>query len=218
MTPLMMHSISPLLIIAFGIVLSLLLIAWRRSQKLILIFTIAVFISALIATVSLVINLTGAIQVTTLMKVDNYGNFALLLILVSSIAVSILSSAWLTHCVEVHDEFYILLQLVVLGAAVLVISDHFASLFLGFELLSIALVGMVGYSRDSQYSVESSFKYLILSASASSFMLLGIAFLYSQSGNLSFSAPLFNTTSSSLFYHAGIFLFLMWLPDFLHGP
>jgi len=162
------------------------------------------------------------------MKVDNYGNFAFILILVASIAVGFLSSTWLTHSVEVHDEFFILLQLVVLGAGVLVMSDHFASLFLGFELLSIALVGMVGYSRDSQYSVESSFKYLILSASASSFMLLGIAFIYSQSGSLSFAVeaePVY-----SLFYSSGILLFLvgvafklslapfhLWTPDVYQG-
>jgi len=228
MTQLMMQSLSPLLIIAFGSVLSLLLIAWRRSQKLILTFTLAIFVCALLACISLVMNLTGEVQVTTLMKVDNYGNFAFILILVASIAVGFLSSAWLTHSVEVHDEFFILLQLVVLGAGVLVMSDHFASLFLGFELLSIALVGMVGYSRDSQYSIESSFKYLILSASASSFMLLGIAFIYSQSGSLSFSveaAPVYN-----LFYSSGVLLFLvgvafklslapfhLWTPDVYQG-
>lgn len=234
MTELMMHSLSPLLIIAFGLVLSLLLIAWHRSQKLILIFTLAIFVCALFASISLFINSTNAIQVTTLIKIDNYGNFALVLVLVASIAVSLLSSKWLTHSVEVHDEFFILLQLVALGAGILVMSDHFASLFLGFELLSIALVGMVGYSRDSQYSVESSFKYLILSASASSFMLLGIAFIYSQSGSLSFATALFLNEGAiyevSLFYHAGISLFLVgiafklslapfhfWTPDVYQG-
>lgn len=234
MTELMMHSLSPLLIIAFGLVLSLLLIAWRRSQKLILIFTLAIFVCALLASISLLMNLTNAVQVTTLIKVDNYGNFALILVLAASIAVSLLSSTWLTHSVEVHDEFFILLQLVVLGAGILVMSDHFASLFLGFELLSIALVGMVGYSRDSQYCVESSFKYLILSASASSFMLLGIAFIYSHSGSLSFASALFFnegvSPDISLFYHAGILLFLvgiafklslapfhLWTPDVYQG-
>lgn len=228
MTQLMMQSLSPLLIIAFGIVLSLLLIAWRRSQKLILTFTLAIFVCALLASTSLIMHLTEAIQVTTLIKVDSYGNFAFILILAASIAVGLLSSIWLTHSVEVHDEFFILLQLVVLGAGVLVMSDHFASLFLGFELLSIALVGMVGYSRCSQYSVESSFKYLVLSASASSFMLLGIAFIYSQSGSLSFVVevePLYG-----LFYSSGILLFLvgvafklslapfhLWTPDVYQG-
>ena len=228
MTLLMLQSLSPLLIIAFGTVLSLLLIAWRRSQKMILAFTIAIFVCAILASISLVINLTDGIQVTSLMKIDRYGCITLILILIASISVSILSSAWLTHSVEMHDEFFILLQLVVLGAGVLVMSDHFASLFLGFELLSISLVGMVGYSRSSEHSVESSFKYLILSACASSFMLLGIAFIYSQSGSLSFSVKVDDVLG--FFYVVGMALFLVgtffklslapfhfWTPDVYQG-
>jgi NADH-quinone oxidoreductase subunit N len=228
MTQLMMQSLSPLLIVAFGTVLSLLLIAWHRSQKMILFFTLAIFICALLASISLIINVKDPVQVTALMKIDFNSNFAFILILLASIVVGILSSSWLMHSVEVHDEFFILLQLVVLGAGVLVMSDHFASLFLGFELLSIALVGMVGYSRDCQYSVESSFKYLILSASASSFMLLGIAFIYSQSGSLSFAVEL--EPVYSVFYSSGILLFLvgvafklsfapfhLWTPDVYQG-
>ncbi len=235
----MLQSLLPVLIVAFGIVLSLLLIAWRRSQKLILIFTLAIFSVALLASFSLFVNLPNDVQVTTLAKVDSYGNFVFILVLIASIAVSVLSSMWLTHTTEVHDEFFVLLQLVVLGAGILVISDHYASLFLGFELLSISLVGLVGYSRDSEFSVETSFKYLILSACASSFMLLGIAFIYSYSGSLSFTTEqviltnISNSTpnfGSDFFYRVGFVLFMvgiafklslapfhLWTPDVYQG-
>lgn len=239
MTQLMLHSLLPILIIAFGIVLSLLLIAWRRSQKLILVFTLTILCIALLACVSLFINLTNDIQVTSLMKVDSYGILAFMLVLIASISVSLLSSTWLTHATEVHDEFFVLLQLAVLGAGILVMSDHYASLFLGFELLSISLVGLVGYGRDNKFSVETSFKYLILSACASSFMLLGIAFIYSQSGTLAFDMEKviignINNTAVSVidafFYHTGFLLlmigmafklslapFHLWTPDVYQG-
>lgn len=239
MTQLMLQSLLPVLIVAFGIVLSLLLIAWRRSQKLILIFTLAIFSVALLASFSLFVNLPNDVQVTALVKVDSYGNFAFILVLIASIAVSVLSSMWLTHTTEVHDEFFVLLQLVVLGAGILVISDHYASLFLGFELLSISLVGLVGYSRDSAFSVETSFKYLILSACASSFMLLGIAFIYSYSGSLSFTTEQVmvsnvdnsvNNIGDIFFYRVGFLLFMvgiafklslapfhLWTPDVYQG-
>ncbi|MDG1752328.1 MAG: proton-conducting transporter membrane subunit, partial [Thalassotalea sp.] len=45
--------------------------------------------------------------------------------------------------------------------------------------------GVVGYCRQAPTAVETGFKYLILSASASSFMLLGIAFIYAHTGDLS---------------------------------
>lgn len=229
MTMTMLYNLLPLLIVAFGIVLSLLLVAWHRSQKLILIFTLLIFTCALLASISLPIDINESVQVTKLLKVDGYGNFAFILMLIASMAVSLLSSRWLTNSLEVHDEYFLLIQLVVLGAGILVMSDHFSTLFLGFELLSIALVGLVGYGKNSQLSVETSFKYLILSASASSFMLLGIAFIYSQTGSLSFASANVNT-NYGLFYQAGMLIFLVgvafklslapfhfWTPDVYQG-
>jgi len=153
-------AIVPQLILSFGIVLSLLLIAWQRSKWLIQGFTLMVFVLALIATIDLYT--IDNIQVTALLLVDSYSLVALVLILISALAITIFSGVYLAKYTEVHDEFYLLLQLVILGAAILVISDHFASVFLGFELLSMALVGMVGYFRESDHGLESAFKYLIL--------------------------------------------------------
>jgi len=227
MTITMLYHLLPILIVAFGIVLSLLLIAWHRSQNIILIFTLVVFVCALLASILLPINFNEGEQVTLLLKIDGYGNFAFMLVLIASMAVSLLSSRWLTHSLEVHDEYFVLIQLVVLGSGILVMSDHFAALFLGFELLSIALVGLVGYGKNSPFSVETSFKYLILSACASSFMLLGIAFIYSQTGSLSFASA---NTDYGIFYQAGMLLFLVgvafklslapfhfWTPDVYQG-
>ncbi len=246
--------IAPLLIIAFGIVLSLLLVAWQRSQKLIMCFTFAIFCSALVASITLWLNpsllpaqdMTKGVYVTSLLKIDNYSHYAFTLILLVSLVVTLLGDMFLTDeqrvSPQVHDEFFILLQLVVLGGGVLVASAHFASLFLGFELISIALVGLIGYIKTAQYSVESAFKYLVLSASASSFMLLGIAFIYSQTGSLSFSFDVLASQSGSVepvhaglgelagFYQAGLVLFMVgiafklslapfhfWTPDVYQG-
>ncbi|WDE13372.1 NADH-quinone oxidoreductase subunit N [Thalassomonas haliotis] len=181
----MLLAISPLLIIAFGIVLSLLLIAWRRSRRMLQGLTSAIFIVALIASAPLLFN--SDVPVTTLLKVDGYGVFAFMLVCFSGLMVTLLSGQLLQRNTEAHDEYYLLLQLVILGGGILVFSDHFASLFLGFELLSLALVGLVGFFREEKHAVETAFKYLILSATASSFMLLGIAFIYSQTGSLHFS-------------------------------
>jgi len=237
----MLYNLLPLLIIAFGIVLSLLLVAWRRSQQLMLIFTLSILGCALLASVNLLAGDLSTGQVTPLLNIDRYGMLTLVLVLLSTIAVCLLSSKWLIHAVEVHDEYYILIQLVVLGAGILLFSSHFAALFLGFELLSIALVGLVGYGRNNDFSVETSFKYLILSACASSFMLLGIAFLYSQTGSLSFeyipvelpisvSDHSFEGVEYGVFYQAGMLLFLVgvafklslapfhfWTPDVYQG-
>ena len=141
LTTAMAGAILPQLIIAFGITLALLLVAWKRSQRTIVLFTFFILLVSLIANVSLLTS--QAIQVTQLLKVDGYSTFAFSLILISAIVALRMSHSFLKAHIEVHDEYYLLLLLMVLGAGILVTSDHFASLFLGFELLSISLVGLV---------------------------------------------------------------------------
>lgn len=226
------NAILPQLIISFGITVALLLIAVKRTQKIIQMFSCAVLLLAFISTTQLLFE--NPIDVTILIRVDTYGLFATLMILAASLVVLVTSSGTLNKCIEVHDEYYLLILLVVLGATIMVVSNHFASVFLGFELLSIALVGLVGYFREEDYSIESGFKYLILSATASSFMLLGMAFIYSQIGSLSLS-PVFTPETSELlihsnFYLTGIILFIVgiafklslapfhiWTPDVYQG-
>ncbi len=228
----MVAVILPQLIVAFGATLALLLVAWRRSQRTIAVFTSVVLIMSLLVNVSLLT--MPALQVTQLLKVDGYSSFAFSLILISALAALRMSYSFLKVHTEVHDEYYLLLLLMVLGGGILVTSDHYASLFLGFELLSISLVGLVGYHRESAYSVESGFKYLILSATASSFMLLGIAFIYSVTGNMSFSAAIpnaiYHQQGLGVFFQLGLLLFVsgiafklsiapfhFWTPDVYQG-
>lgn len=226
------NAVLPLLIIALAITLMLLLIAVKRSQRMVHGFTITTLVLSIIATVQLMP--TTSIQVTPLILVEQYGLLALLLILLASLMVVSLSLAELKQGVEVHDEYYLLILLVVLGAGVLVVSDHYATVFLGFELLSIALVGLVGYQREQEVAVEVGFKYLILSATASSVMLLGIAFIYSQTGSLSLTMPTGGSEAlneqTQAFYFIGLTLFIigiafklslaplhLWTPDVYQG-
>ncbi len=228
--------LTPQLIVAAGIVMALLLISWQRSQRLISLFTQVILIVALVAAFNALG--TDGHDVTRLMRVDDYSRYAFILVCLTSLVAVYLSRKMLVNHVEVHDEYYVLILLIVLGAGVLVASNHYASLFLGFEVLSIALVGLVGYLRSEKYAVETGFKYLILSASASSFMLLGIAFIYAQTGSLSFSQPslVADTLSANsivdgaLLYQIGFILFFsgiafklslvpfhFWTPDVYQG-
>ncbi len=222
-------AIMPQLLVAFGTALSLLLIAWQRSQQMIALFTKVVLIFALLLCVNLLT--IAPTTVTILLKVDSYSVFTFMLVCFSALVVTQLSSKFLKTHIEVHDEYYVLLLLVVLGAGVLVTSDHYASLFLGFEVVSISFVGLVGYIRESKHAVETGFKYLILSATASSIMLLGIALLYSQTGQLSFTPETdISSLQLSSFYAVGMLLFLVgiafklslvpfhfWTPDVYQG-
>jgi NADH-quinone oxidoreductase subunit N len=127
-------------------------------------------------------------QVTPLLVVDAYALFYYALILVLTLGGATLSHAYLEGHRGHKEEHYVLLATSALGALVLASSTHFASFFLGLEILSIPLYGMVAYVYKDGRSLEAGVKYLILSAVASAFLLFGMALVYSQAGTLEFVA------------------------------
>lgn len=233
MSSLEILAIAPQLILSLSIVLQLLLIAIKRSTRLIQWFS---FISLALSASATVFS-TAALnsQSTVLFFIDGFSLAVNLLVFLAAAVVIIISGKYLKFSQEVHDEYYVLLLLVTLGASILTISSHFASVFLGLELLSIALIGMIGYLRKRQQTLEASFKYLILSATASSILLFGMALIYAYSGDMSFhyinSAPLAGADPElanlliigCLLFVAGLSFklslvpFHLWTPDVYQG-
>jgi len=124
---------------------------------------------------------------TPLLVVDGFALFYYALILVLTLATATLSHAYLEGHRGHKEEHYVLLAIAALGALVLASSTHFASFFLGLEILSVPLYGMAAYLYKDPRSLEAGVKYLILSAVASAFLLFGMALVYSQTGTLAFA-------------------------------
>lgn len=68
------------------------------------------------------------------------------------------------------------------GAACMVSYTNLAMLFLGVEILSIPIYVLAGSRKNDVRGNEASFKYLLLGAFSSCFLLLGIALLYGATG------------------------------------
>ena len=66
---------------------------------------------------------------------------------------------------------YLLVLIAALGGILLANANHLAALFLGIELISLPLFGLIGYAFRQKRSLEASIKYTILFAAASSFLL-----------------------------------------------
>lgn len=124
-------------------------------------------------------------EVPPLLVVDRFALLWAGLLLAAAFAVALLAHGYLERrSREAPGELYALLLLATLGALVLPASDHFASLFLGLETLSVALYAMVGYFREDPRGVEAALKYLILAAASSAFLLFGMALVYAETGSL----------------------------------
>ncbi|HJT19544.1 MAG TPA: NADH-quinone oxidoreductase subunit N, partial [Nitrospira sp.] len=134
---------------------------------------------------------------------------------------------------EEFEELYTLLLLATIGALVLAASTHFVSFFLGVELIGVSLYSLIGYLRGRRGSLEAAVKYLVLSASASAFLLFGLALLYFQTGSMSFRAvgsTIAGGAGISELWVGGVVLVLvgvgfklglvpfhLWIPDVYQG-
>jgi len=97
------------------------------------------------------------------------GTTALLsaLLILVSLLLSFLLFPWLESLKDPKEEYYMLFLLATQGALVVCASSHFASFFLGLELMSLSMVPMVAYPDRDNNSLEAGIKYLVLSAVAS---------------------------------------------------
>ncbi|MGQ5288629.1 NADH-quinone oxidoreductase subunit NuoN [Pectobacterium actinidiae] len=179
-------ALSPLLIVGLTVVVVMLCIAWRRNHFVNATMTV---IGLNIALMSLYfVGQVGPTDVTPLLRVDGFSMFYTGLILLASLATSTFAYPWLQGYPDNRDEFYLLVLIAALGGILLSSANHLASLFIGIELLSLPLFGLVGYAFRLKRSLEASIKYMLLSAAASSFLLFGMALIYAESGDMSFAS------------------------------
>jgi len=224
-------SIIPLFILTSASILILFSIAIKRNHKVIYIITLL----SLLADFIYLATVNGPLKWTVepLFIFDGFGKFNLCLILITSLALTMLSYAYFEQREERKEEYYILLILATLGACTLAISKHFISLFLGLEILSVSLYSMIAYLRKRERSDEGGIKYLIIAAFSSAFMLFGMALIYYASGSMEFGAignylssqsklPMimiagFGFVMVGIGFKLGIVPFHMWTADVYEG-
>jgi len=177
-------ALLPLLILAATSIVVMLAVAAHRSRV----------VSASLTFVGLAISF-GSLwiaaphlprQVTPLLVLDRYALFYIGLVVAASMVFVLLAYSYFEKFEDDHDELYILMLVATLGSAVLVSSSHFVSLFLGLELLSVALYGMISYPRRQPLPLEAGIKYLVLAAVSAAFLLFGMALVYGALGTMQF--------------------------------
>ncbi|MFC0178706.1 NADH-quinone oxidoreductase subunit NuoN [Thorsellia kenyensis] len=182
-------ALLPILIIGLTVVIVMLGIAWRRNHFLNATITVIGLNLALISVIFLFNDITTFdYNVTALFIADNFALFFSGLVIIATLATCTFAYPWLSTYPDNRDEFYLLVAIAALGGVVLGYANHFASFFIGIELLTLPLFGLVGYTYQLKRSLEASIKYLILSATASSFLLFGMALIYAQIGLLDFQS------------------------------
>lgn len=119
-----------------------------------------------------------------LYTIDPYGTFFKFVFVIILALVTIVSLRYTAREEIFSGEYYTLLMLGVLGMMVMVSSNSFITIFIGLEVMSLAIYVLCGLMRDSVKSVESSLKYFLLGAFATAFLLYGIAMIYVATGTV----------------------------------
>jgi NADH-quinone oxidoreductase subunit N len=178
-------AILPLIVLAATPVAVMLAIAVRRQYQVCAALT---FLGLALAFAMLPVSATQSDrQSTPLFIFDDYALFYMGLLFATAAVLALLSYEYLRERAGEREEFWILLLLATLGSSVLVASRHFASFFLGLEILSISLYALIGYRRTSQVCIEAAVKYLVLAAVSTAFLLFGMALVYAEIGSMEFA-------------------------------
>lgn len=160
--------------------------------------------------------------------------FSLLCIFITAL-VLLISKAYFSAISKNFGEYYALLIFSLVGALLVCAYHHFVILFIGIEIMSVAMYIMVGIRKTDKSSNEAALKYFLMGAYSTGFLLFGITLMYGATGSFDLEAlrqyvlstP--NAEISPMFY-GGILLLLVglcfkvgaapfhfWTPDVYDG-
>jgi NADH-quinone oxidoreductase subunit N len=114
---------------------------------------------------------------------DRFGLFLNAVILVSTALVLLISPQYLNRRGLHFGEYYSLILAATTGMMLLAGASSLMVIFLSYELLSIALYLLSGFSRQERRSQEAAVKYLLLGGFASAILLFGMALVYGETGH-----------------------------------
>jgi NADH-quinone oxidoreductase subunit L len=140
-----------------------------------------------------------------------------------------------------YSRFFAFLGLFAFGMFTLVVSDNLLTLFVGWEIMGLCSYLLIGFWYGKKSARDAAIKAFMTTRVGDVFMLLGIAFLYSATGTLSFrqifsEETLHALASTPAFFGLsaagaiGLLLFIgtvgksaqwplhVWLPDAMEGP
>ena len=118
---------------------------------------------------------------------DAFGRFMKVLALVGSLVTLLMGQDYLAREKIDKFEYPILVLLSTVGMMVLISANGLIALYLGLELMSLALYVVAAFHRDDVRASEAGLKYFILGALSSGMLLYGASLLYGFSGTVTFA-------------------------------
>jgi NADH-quinone oxidoreductase subunit N len=222
--------VLPELVLAVGAMVLLMLGAYRGQGTTRLVTALAVVLLAATGVLELMLPAGKHTTFGGSFIVDDFARFLKILALIASAATLILSSEFLSDPSRRIFEYSILVLLSTLGMMVLISAGDLIMLYLGLELMSLALYVVAASNRDNAKSTEAGLKYFVLGALSSGMLLYGGSLIYGFTGTVGFAGIAAAAKTGDVgivfglvFLLAGLCFkvsavpFHMWTPDVYEG-
>lgn len=157
------------------------------------------------------------------------------IVIISAFMIVAISGGFQDNADSEPAEYYSLMLLSLVGAIMMIGFEHLIMLFLGVEILSVAMYVLTGSNKRNLRSNEAALKYFLMGAFATGFMLFGMTLLYGAAGSFDLSdirgfAAAQSVGQQSYLLYAGLLLLLIgmlfkvsaapfhfWTPDVYEG-
>ncbi len=233
---LLVGLLPELVLTAWAMVL-LLFVAWRHRSAGDLRATGWLTLAALASTAAAVWwlwwNTARAAGLPGMVAVDDFRWVSDWLFLGAAGLTVLVSFSYLEREELLAPEYYVLLVFATLGMMLMAGGADLVVIFLGLELMSVAVYVLAGFDRKSPRAAEAALKYFLLGAFASGFLLYGIALIYGATGTTNIGligVQVSLMRAPSVMLLAGLALLLigfafkvaavpfhMWVPDVYDG-
>ncbi|MBL8116362.1 MAG: NADH-quinone oxidoreductase subunit L [Anaerolineae bacterium] len=186
---------------------------------------------------------TGETALKMGVLVDPLTTIMLIMVPLACVCIFIYSIGYMAHDAR-QSRFFALISLFAGAMLTLVVADNLLLLFVGWEVMGLCSYLLIGFWFEKESAYKAAIKAFTTTRVADVIMLLGIVYLYSLTGTLSFREIMYNeevlntlATTPALVFGGisaagliGVFLIIgtigksaqfplhVWLPDAMEGP
>ncbi len=225
-----LYPAAPEMLLAAGSMLLLMIGAYRGERTTGAVSGFAVVLLVAAGVVLLLMPDDKVVAFGGSFVLDGFSKFVKLLVLIGSAGAILLSLEFLHGANRRNFEFPVLILLSTTGMLMLVSAADLIALYLGLELMSLALYVLAAIDRDNARSTEAGLKYFVLGALSSGMLLYGSSLIYGFTGTVNFVGIAqaagdggIGLTIGLVFLFAGLCFkisavpFHMWTPDVYQG-
>jgi NADH-quinone oxidoreductase subunit N len=222
--------VLPEIVLALGAMALLMLGAFRGQRATPVVVTLAIVLLIVTGAIELWLPAGRLETFGGSFVVDSYARFLKIVALLGSAATLTISFGFLSVRPRRIFEYAILILVSTVGMMVLISAGDLVMLYLGLELMSLALYVVAACNRDDVKSTEAGLKYFVLGALASGMMLYGMSLIYGFTGTVSFAGIAAAAKTGNIGVAFGIVFLLaglcfkvsavpfhMWTPDVYEG-